>query len=116
MVLSLGTTLRPSKNRHCNSSLLFFSTWRGPHEKQFVFAIRAKRGLTPKWMLARTPKQVHGRSSDGGQSDMSSGGGSSDMSSGGRSSGRTSGGGSSGGSSGSGGSSDRSASSGGWTK
>ena len=31
-----------------------------PHDKQFVFAIRAKLGLTPKWMLARTPKQVGG--------------------------------------------------------
>ena len=38
----------------------YFFSLAGPHDKQFVFAIRAKLGLTPKWMLARTPKQVGG--------------------------------------------------------
>ena len=38
----------------------FFFSLAGPHDKQFVFAIRAKLGLTPKWMLARTPKQMSG--------------------------------------------------------
>ena len=40
----------------------YFFSLAGPHDKQFVFAIRAKLGLTPKWMLARRPthKQVGG--------------------------------------------------------
>ena len=34
----------------------YFFSLAGPRDKQFVFAIRAKLGLTPpKWMLARTP-------------------------------------------------------------
>ena len=44
---SSGTTLRSPKTRHCNSSL-FFSSLAGPRDKQFVFAIRAKLGLTPQ--------------------------------------------------------------------
>ena len=42
------TTLRPSKKRHCNSSLLLFYPWRGRINKQVGFAIRAKLGLTPQ--------------------------------------------------------------------
>ena len=32
--------------------------------KQFAFAIRAKLGLTPKWMLARTPMPAGRASAD----------------------------------------------------
>ena len=36
----------------------YFFSLAGPREKQVVFAIRAKLGLTPKWVLARTPMSL----------------------------------------------------------
>ena len=68
-----------------------------PLDKQVVFAIREKLGLTPKWMLpvrlCKWPELrwwINDMSSGGGSNDRSSGGGSSDRSSGGGSSGRSS--------------------------
>ena len=43
---------------------IFFSL-AGPRDKQFVFAIRVKLGLTPKWMLARTPMQTNCSTANG---------------------------------------------------
>ena len=50
---TLGTAIFHNKN------LLFFSL-AGPRDKQLVFPIRAKLGLTPKWLMARTHMQVAG--------------------------------------------------------
>ena len=50
----IGYSLRPSKTGTALVHYYFFSL-AGPRDKQVVFAIRAKLGLTPKWMFARTP-------------------------------------------------------------
>ena len=58
----IGYSLRPSKIGTAIVYYFFFSL-AGPREKQVMFAIRAKLGLTPppKWVLARTPMLADAR-------------------------------------------------------
>ena len=51
-----STTLRSSKNRHYNSSLLVFSPWRGRVTNSLCSPFRQNSVWPPTWMLARTPR------------------------------------------------------------